>query len=470
MSASAPQAQPSTEAELRRSRLLEAPILPTLLTMAWPTFVQMVMYSFVLLLEIWFIGKLGVVELAGASLVSPAMFLMQAMAGAGMGGAVTATIARAAGSGNKEKVQSLAWHAMLIAVACGLAFTLAMVVGGTWFYRLMGGSGEVLGAALAYSNPLFLAAPLMWLVIIFAAILRGLGVVKVQAFITVAASLFLLPLSPLLIFGAGPIPGLGMRGAAISVIVYYAIVAAMYLAYLASDGSVIKLRLQRITWSRKDFAAILGLGGISSLLAVQSHITTLMITGLVGGFGTIVLAGFGAAARLQHVIDPFIFSLGTAAVMMVATCVGADEVERARKVTLIASLVAAGFCGAVGGLAALFPHLWVGQFSHNPDVVAAGSLYLRIMGPFYWCIGLGFILYFCSQGIGLMRWSYAGSVARLAIIAVVGAASVHLLHGDVATLYQIATGSIVVSCAITVIGIVYSDWKPLALPRAVKVA
>jgi putative MATE family efflux protein len=458
-----------TEADLRRNRLLNGPIFPTLLTMAWPTFVQMIMYSFVLLLEVWFIGKLGVVELAGASLVSPAMFMMQAIAGGGMGGAVTATIARAAGSGNKEKVQSLAWHAMLIAGVCGITFTAVMVVAGPWFYHLMGGRADVLKAALQYSDVLFLAAPLMWLVIIFAAILRGLGVVKVQAFITVSASLFLLPLSPVLIFGTGPIPGLGMRGAAIAVIFYYALVATMYLAYLATTDSVIKLRLQSIVWSRKDFGGILKLGGVSSLLAVQSHITTLMITGLVGGFGTIVLAGFGAAARLQHVIDPFIFSLGTAAVMMVATCVGAGEVERARKVTLMASLAAAAFCGIIGGLAALFPHLWVGQFSQNPDVVATGSIYLRTMGPFYWCIGLGFILYFCSQGIGLMRWSYAGSLMRLVTIAVAGTASVHVLHGDVASLYRIATGSIVASCAITVIGIVYSDWKPFVLPRAVKV-
>jgi putative MATE family efflux protein len=460
MSASTSHRSPA--AELHRRRLLEGPILSTLITMAWPTFVQMIMFSFVLLLEIWFIGKLGVVSLAGASLVSPAVFLMQAMAGGGMGGAITATIAKAAGGGDKEKVQSLALHAILVSLASGVTFTVAMVLCGPWFYHLLGGTDDVLNAALQYSNVLFLSAPLMWLVIILAAILRGLGIVKIQAIITVSASLLLLPLSPMLIFGVGPFGGLGMRGAAIAVICYYALAAAMYIRFLSKANSPFKLHWQGFVLSRKDFGSILKLGSVSSLLAVQSHVTTLIITGLVGGFGTMVLAGFGAAARLQQVIDPFIFSLGTATVMTVATCVGAGYVERARKVAMTAALAATVFCGLVGGIAALFPRLWVGQFSQEPEVIAAGSHYLQIMGPFYWCIGLGLILYYCSQGIGLMRWSYAGSLMRLAIVSVIGTATVHAFHADITSLYWVMAGAMVVSCAVTVLGIVYSDWKPLA--------
>ncbi|MGZ3236762.1 MAG: MATE family efflux transporter [Burkholderiaceae bacterium] len=458
----------SPAAELHRLRFLEGPILSTLITMAWPTFVQMIMFSFVVLLEVWFIGKLGVVSLAGASLVSPAVFLMQAMAGGGMGGAVTATIAKAAGGGNKEKVQSLAWHAILVSLGCGLTFSVVMVACGPWFYHLLGGSGDVLNAALQYSNVMFLAAPLMWLVIILSAILRGLGVVKVQAVITIGTSLLLLPLSPLLIFGFGPVPALGMRGAALAVICYYALAAVMYFNYLSKKNSVIKLHWPSLVLSRKDFGSILKLGSVSSLLAVQSHVTTLIITGLVGGFGTMVLAGFGAAARLQQVIDPFIFSLGTATVMTVATCVGAGHVERARKVAMTAALAATVFCGLVGGLAALFPRLWVGQFSQEAEVIAAGSLYLQIMGPFYWCIGLGLILYYCSQGIGLMRWSYTGSLLRLAIVSIIGTATVHAFHAEIASLYWIMASGMVVSCAITVFGIAYSDWKPLAITRGLK--
>jgi Na+-driven multidrug efflux pump len=346
---------------------------------------------------------------------------------------------------------------VLIALACGIAFSIVMYLCGPWLYHLLGGRDEALDAALAYSNVLFLAAPLMWLVIILAAVLRGLGVVKLQAVITAVASLALLPLSPALIFGVGPIAGLGMRGAAIAIMCYYALVTAIYIICLTSKRSAIKLRWHGVALSRIDFASILHLGGISSLLAVQSHITALVITGLAGGFGTVVLAGFGAAIRLQHVIEPFIFSLGTATVVMVATCCGAGDVERARKAALSASVAAAIFCGSIGGLAALYPMLWMELFSQDPEVIAAGAVYLRTMGPFYWCFGLGLVLYYYSQGIGRMLWSYAGSLMRLAIVAVAGTVSLYVLHGDAASLYRVVAAAAVISCAVTAFGIARSE-------------
>ncbi|CAN5502488.1 MATE family efflux transporter [soil metagenome] len=449
----------------RRQRLLEGPILSTLLSVAWPTVVQMLMYSFVLLLETWFIGKLGVVALAGASLVSPALFLMQAMAAGGMGGAVTATIAKAAGRGDREHVQSLAWHALIIAVGCGLVFAVAMHFCGPWFYHLLGGRDDALTAALEYSNVLFLGAPLIWIVVVVAAILRGLGVVKVQAVITVLASLILLPLSPILIFGVGPLPALGIRGAAIAVICYYALVTGLYLAYLASEKSAIKLRWQQAVISRKDFAAILQLGGVSSLLAVQSHVTSVIITGLAGSFGTVVLAGFGAAIRLAQVVEPVIFGLGTATVVMVATCIGAGDVARARKIAKSAAIGAGAFCGVIGGIAAVYPQLWIGLFTQDAEVIAAGAIYLRTVGPFYWCVGLGLVLYYYSQGIGRMRWTYAGSILRLAIVSLAGSASLFLWHGGAASLYWIVALSMMASCLVTALGLARIDWRSLLLVR-----
>lgn len=457
----APTVSGSPAARLQRQRLLDGPILATLLAHAWPTMVQMLVYSAVLLLETWFIGKLGVIELAGASLVSPALLLMQAMAVGGMGSAVTATIARAAAGGNRHQVQSLAMHAVLIAIGCGIGFAVALHLGGSWFYQLLGARDGVLDAALAYSSVLFVAAPLMWLIVILGAILRGLGVVRVQAAIAISASLLLLPLSPLLIFGSGPIPGLGICGAAIAVICYYALSAAMYLAYLASGGSVIRFRFQDCVLSGRDFGSILRLGGISSLLAIQSHMTALMIAGFAGSFGTVVLAGFGTAMRLQHVLEPFIFSLGSATVMMVATCVGAGDIARARRVVYCAAVMATVFCGVIGALAALYPAAWMAIFTSDPAVIAAGAVYLRIIGPFYWCLGLGLVLYYCSQGMGRMWWSYAGSLVRLAMVAVAGTVCVSVLDGDAASLYRVVAAAMAVSCAVTACGIVCSDWARL---------
>jgi putative MATE family efflux protein len=390
---------------------------------------------------------------------------MQAMAAGGMGGAVTATIAKAAGSGDRDKVRSLAVHAVLIALACGVVFAVAMHVFGPAFYRLLGGRDGALDAALAYSNVLFLGAPLMWVVIIFAAVLRGLGVTKVQAVVSVTGSLVLIPLSPALIFGVGPIPALGIAGAALAVICYYVLLVAMYVSYLRSAKSVIRFHREDFTPSLAEFVSILRLGGVSSLLAVQSHITALMITGLAGSFGTVVLAGFGAAIRLQQVVEPFIFSLGTATVVMVATCMGAGNAERARKAAMTTALTATTFYGLVGVFVTIFPNTWVSFFSNDPGVIAAGAVYQRTMGPVYWCYGLALVAYYCSQGVGRMRWSYAGSLLRLVIISIAGTVLLSAMHGGPATLYRIVAVAVVISCAVSVLGIARNDWEKLLSAR-----
>lgn len=452
---------PSAAPGYHRSRLLDGPILATLFSIAWPTMLQMLMSACVLLLETWFIGKLGTSALAGASMVFPAMMLMQAMAGGGMGGAVTATIARAVGAGQHEQAQALALHAVLIGLGCGAAFSIAMVVGGPWFYRALGGEGATLEAALVYSNALFLGAPLFWMMIIFSAILRGVGIVKVQAKVTIAASIVLLPLSPLLIFGWGPLPGLGIRGAALAIFCYYAIVSAILFRQLVSGKNQIQLRWHGITLSWQHFAAILRVGGISSLLTVQSNIAALIVTGYAGVFGTAVLAGFGTATRLEHVLRPFVFSFGAATVMMVGTCMGAGDVARARQVAKRAAIVAAAFTGGIGALAAFFPSAWVGLFSQDAAVISAGAAYLQIVGPFYWCIGLGMILYFSSQGVGRMMWPYAGSFLSLGTVVIAGWITLHVMHAGADALYTVVAAALLLSCAVTALGVVRSDWQPL---------
>ena len=93
-----------------------------------------------------------------------------------------------------------------------------------------------------------------------------------------------------------------------------------------------------------------------------ANATVVLCTGLVGMFGAAAIAGYGMASRLDYLLIPLLFALGTASVTMVGTNVGAGQVARARRIAWTAALLAAAVTETIGVLAALFPHVWIGIF------------------------------------------------------------------------------------------------------------
>ena len=133
----------------RTRALLDGPIVPTLLRLAAPNMLVMLVQAAIGLVETYFIGKLGTDALAGVALVFPLVMLMQMMSAGAMGGGIASSIARALGGGRRADADALSLHALVIALGFGLAFTLALLGGGRVLYQAMGGTGASLEAAVA---------------------------------------------------------------------------------------------------------------------------------------------------------------------------------------------------------------------------------------------------------------------------------------------------------------------------------
>src|ERR1700736_2357071 len=168
----------------RTRLLLEAPIAATLIRLAAPNMLVMVVQAAVGLIETYFVGKLGTDALAGVALVFPVLMLMQMMSAGAMGGGISSAIARALGAGRRADADALVPHALAIAVMFGLAFMLALIFGGRWLYAAMGGGGAALDAALTYSNVVFSGAVLLWLYNSLANVIRGTGNMAIPAIVT----------------------------------------------------------------------------------------------------------------------------------------------------------------------------------------------------------------------------------------------------------------------------------------------
>ena len=403
----------------RTRLLLEAPIAPTLLRLGAPNVLVMLAQAGVGLIETYFVGKLGTDALAGMALVFPAVMLMQMTSAGAMGGGIASAIARALGARRRDDADALVLHALLIAAVFALDFMVTVVAGGRWLYTRMGGSGGALDAALVYSNWVFGGALLVWLFNTLSAVIRGTGNMALPAYVTVAGAVLLLPLSPLLIFGWGPLPGLGIAGGAIALLLYYLASSAVLAAYLWSSRSLLRPSLRGLQLRWALFADILRVGLVGTVSTVATNLAIGITTALVGAYGTAAIAGYGTASRLEYLLVPLVFGLGAPLVAMVGTCIGAGQRERALRATWIGAAIAFAMTEAIGLWAAAYPAAWLSLFNTEPAMIEAGSQYLRIVGPWYGFFGLGLVLYFASQGAGRLLWPVLGNIARL-VVAVAG--------------------------------------------------
>ena len=441
----------------RTQLLLEGPIVPTLLRLGAPMVLVMLAQAAVGLIETWFVGKLGTDALAGMALVFPAVMLMQMMSAGAMGGGIASAIARALGARRHDDANALVFHALVIGLLFAAVFTLALLLGGRALYTRMGGTGAALDAAMQYSNWVFAGAVLVWIFNSLSAIIRGTGNMAVPAIVTVGGLVLLVPLSPLLIFGWGPVPAMGIAGGALALLVYYALGTLVLIAYMRSGRSLLRIEWAHCTLRWPLFKDILRVGIVGAVSTIATNVCIGIATALSGAFGPAAIAGYGTASRLEYLLVPLVFGLGAPLLAMVGTSMGAGQRERAMRATWIGAGMAFVLTEAIGVAAACFPAAWLSLFDTDPAMIAAGSRYLQIVGPFYGFFGVGLVLFFASQGAGKLMWPVIGNAGRLVVAAAGGVLAVRL-GGDLGIVFAAQAAAMVVYGLINAYAIAGGAW------------
>ena len=410
-------------ARTSRTRLmLEAPIGPTLAKLAAPNVLAMFVQAAQIIAEAYFASLLGITALAGLALVFPLVMLSQMLSAGAIGGAITASVARALGGADVGRGASLTVVAWTIAVGFAVIMAVLVALFGTQFFRLLGGGGETVAAAATYALIFFPGGVAIWLCNASLGVIRGTGNMQMPAIVLLLVSIISIPLSGGLALGWGPLPALGMAGLPLGVVLAFALGGLIAIGYIISGCTGLGFRgaFRRLNFGM--FNDILIVGGLGSINPVLTTVTIIMMTGLVGRYGEGALVGYGLGARLEFLMIPVIFGIGAAMTAMVGANIGAGFTDRALRIAWTGSLAASGIVGSIGLLVAVFPDLWLSMFlgPSNTTALDSGRSYFRLVGPFYAFFGLGLALYFASQGAGRMIWPVISSLSRMAV-ALVGA-------------------------------------------------
>ena len=442
-----------------RNALIDEPILPTLLSLAWPNIVAFSAGTCVVIAETSYIGRLGVESLAAIALVFPCVMLTMTMSGGAMGGGVASAIARALGAGDKDRASTLAMHALLIGLCFGLTFMLGMLIFGPRLLALLGGRGNVLMQAVAYTEIFFGGAILPWLMNTMAGILRGTGNMKLPSLLMLSSAVCQIVLGGTLGLGLGPIPSFGMRGVAAGSLTAYLISVSVMSWYLFSGRARVVPKIRGLRVQSAMLFDILKVGAVACFSPLQSVLTISIFTHMLASFGTEILAGYGIGARLEYLLTSVSFSFGIASVPMIGMAIGAGRIARARRIAWIAGTVAFAAVGAIATFIASFPDVWVNIFTSDASVRAASRQYLATAAPMYAFIGLASSMYFSSQGAAKVVGPVLAQTARLLFIGTGGWwLSTH--NATAANFFVLAAASMVVLGVLSCASVILTRWEP----------
>ena len=360
---------------------------------------------------------------------------------------------------------------MWIATGFGVLTTVVFLLLGPALYAAMGGTGGSLRAATTYAQVIFGGAILIWLFNSLAAVIRGTGNMILPAAVTGIGAIVLIPLSPALIFGFGPLPRLGIVGGGVAVILYYVAGLAVFVDHLWRGRGALRPSARPAPPVPAALREITRVGALSSLISASTNITIAVATGFAGRYGAAAVAGYGTGARLEYLLVPLVFGLGTPVGAMVGTSLGAGDVGRAWRATLVGAAMAAVATTSIGIAAAVWPLPWLTLFGRDPTMLATGAAYMRHVAPFYGLFGVGLAFYFAAQATGRLRWPLIGAAARLAVSIGGAALAIHLGAGIdgvfLALGLGLATSGLLTTAAFVQGGIVpraRNDAPPLSKP------
>ncbi|WP_043832231.1 MATE family efflux transporter [Muricoccus aerilatus] len=381
-----------------------------ILALAAPTALSSVLQVVAQIAETWLAARQGTAALAGWSVVLPFSLLMQQMSAGAMGGGVTSATARALGAGRRDEAAALVLHAVLIAIVAGGAFALLLAVFPRAVLGAIGGATAA-EAAAPYAMWLFgLGAVPVWLANTLASVLRGGGQHALAARVLLLTWAAYPPLAWAL---AEPL-GMGLPG------IGAALAAAFLASTLVMGAAVMRGRagfrpVLRLRPSGAMFWRILSVGLVASLLAGVANLTTILVTARIAPHGAAAVAAYGISARLEFLMIPIAFGVGSALTALVGRAVGAGRWEEGLRLAWTGAAMAFAVTGAIGLLVAAAPAAFAGFFTADPAVIAIAARALSYTGFAFGGFGLGMALYFASQGAGRMGWPVAAGLSRIGV-------------------------------------------------------
>jgi len=350
-------------------------------------------------LDAYWVGRLGPAALAAVTISTTMRWVLNSLAnGLGTGG--MAIVARWIGARNEEAAAHAAGQTLLLALGASLLLGVLGLAVSEPLLILMGADAAVLPLGLAYLRVALGGVSTLVLSLVINAMLRGAGEARLSMRVLVLSTATTVLLEPVLIFGLGPLPPLGVVGSAWAFVLGYGAGLILQIILLLQGRTRLAIQLRHL---RPDLPLMAQIAGIALPSTVQTTLRSssrLAILALVGLYGTFATAGYGVANRLLLIALIPCFGLGNAASTLVGQNLGAGQPERSERSAWWVSAYVAGYMAIAAGLLTLLAPSLIALFDPTPEVVALGAGCLRVVAWSEVASAVGVVLARSFDGAG----------------------------------------------------------------------
>jgi putative MATE family efflux protein len=368
--------------------LLEGPILPSLLRLALPIVLANVLQAGYQLIDAFWVGRIGGAAVAAVSVSTPVSFLLISLGG-GLAIAGSTLIAQYVGARNQAMVNQVAAQTLLMVIL------VSVVLGGIGFafaphlLKLMGVAPDVYKGALGFMRVTFFGLVFNFTFFVFQSFMRSVGRATTPVYIVLGTVILNFALDPLFIFGWGPLPAMGVMGAAVATLFTQTIASIIGISILFRGKHGIQLRGRDFqpAWGYIKRAFLLGLP--ASIEQSMRALGIMMMTFLLASFGTLAIASYGVGSNVLQMVMIPAMGLSMAISTLVGQNIGAGQTERATKVAVLGARLGFASLTILGVLVFLLARPLAAFFvPEDADVIAGGARFLRTMAPAWGFLGL----------------------------------------------------------------------------------
>ena len=371
----------------------------TIFLLSVPMVLEMVMESVFAVVDIWFVSKLGAEAVAAVGLTESLITVVYAIA-MGIGLATTSVVSRRIGEKDPDRAARAAFQSIITGTAISLLIAIPGYIYSSDLLRIMGASSNIINSLSGYTSIMLGGNIVIMLLFIINAAFRSSGDAAISMRVLWIANLINLLLDPILIFGLGPIPAMGITGAAIATTTGRGI-AVLYQLYILFRGNKrIRIAAAHIRINMRLIVHILriSMGGIGqNMIATMSWI---ILVRIISQYGSVAIAGYTIAMRIILFAMLPSWGISNAAATLVGQNLGAGRPERAERAVHITGITNMIFLGLIGVILLMIPTSFIEIFIDNADVIKSGSTGLRIVSMGFIAYGFGMVIVNAFNGAG----------------------------------------------------------------------
>ena len=358
--------------------LVEGKLSQSIWKLAAPMMIGGALQDLFSLVDLFFVGKLGHVEVAALAIAGTTMAILTMLV-QGIGVGTMALISHFTGEKNYEMSDMALGQTLMLGVLGSVLMLIASFFLIEPLLRLFGATGDVLFYASEYLRINFVFSIVIFLFSGMTNALQGSGDAKTPLYALVIANILNIILDPLLIMGYGPFPAMGVAGSAVATVITRGIGVLFLFFHLFFGHSTLHLKWKYLKPQPSLMGRIVNIGFFASLQVFIREISFLFLMRLVTSFGDVTLAAYGIGSRLRTFIMVPGFGFASAAAVLVGQNLGAGNPERAKKSAWRAVMYYEIIAIPLATLFLIFAPTFVGIFNDHPDVIVIGSSFLRYL-------------------------------------------------------------------------------------------